>query len=557
MKIKDGDINYFEYDEFINMEKVGEGAFGIVKRADWKSGEIKVALKVLTRNSAVDEHNMKKFLKELNNLRKVCFHPNINQFFGITKEPVSNNYMMVLQYANQGNLREYLMSRFNSLQWSDKVQLALDITRGLKCLHSRKIIHRDLHAKNILVHKDRPMIADLGLSKQLNVDITSSSTVYGMPAYVDPQCYKSDNYIRDKKSDIYSLGVLLWEITSGCPPFSKSPIHTLNIKIANGLREQPVVNTPLPYVNLYKKCWNDDPDLRPTVDEVFEALERMSSRDNTINVNNEINSSAILKDLNKLILNSNNSDSINQDDSLPQSMIISTTIDLSQQISTPLSSVLSSISEDETGLNNTLNEIIIGYLDYNKKGQTSSFDFDKVLRKYESKSREIFNYLLNNPEIHHHKVMVGKFYHEGFGCKQNDDLAFEWYTKAIQQNDINGYYEIGHYYYCKINYEKAFEFFHLAIDNGLNTAFYFLAYCYKFGYGLDNDPVEAFKLYKTSSENGFIPSQYELAKCYKNGIGTQEDKNEALKWYKSYRNNDGKCEVTSDIEEIEKELGQK
>lgn len=52
--------------------------------------------------------------------------------------------MMVLQYANQGNLREYLKNKFISLEWNDKVQLALDITRGLKCLHSRKIIHRDL-----------------------------------------------------------------------------------------------------------------------------------------------------------------------------------------------------------------------------------------------------------------------------------------------------------------------------------------------------------------------------------------------------------------------------
>lgn len=52
--------------------------------------------------------------------------------------------MMVLQYANQGNLREYLKNKFNSLEWNDKIQLSLDITRGLKCLHSRKIIHRDL-----------------------------------------------------------------------------------------------------------------------------------------------------------------------------------------------------------------------------------------------------------------------------------------------------------------------------------------------------------------------------------------------------------------------------
>jgi hypothetical protein len=79
-KIKDGDINYFEYEEFTNMEKVGEGAFGVVNRADWKSGEIKVALKVLTRHSTVDEHNMKKFLKEVMNVFKnnLLYGTNIN-----------------------------------------------------------------------------------------------------------------------------------------------------------------------------------------------------------------------------------------------------------------------------------------------------------------------------------------------------------------------------------------------------------------------------------------------------------------------------------------------
>ena len=59
-------------------------------------------------------------------------------------DPLSNNYMMVLQYANQGNLREYLKNNFNSLQKNDKIQMALDIACGLKCLHSKEIIHRDL-----------------------------------------------------------------------------------------------------------------------------------------------------------------------------------------------------------------------------------------------------------------------------------------------------------------------------------------------------------------------------------------------------------------------------
>src|ERR1051325_2069271 len=116
------------------------------------------------------------------------------------------------------------------------------------------------------------MIADFGLSKQLSVEVTSNSKAYGMPAYFEPQYYKKENYVRDKRSDIYSLGVLLWEITSGRPPFSETPAHILIYKVANGHREEPIINTPSAYINLYQKCWDDDPDLRPNIDDVFDIL---------------------------------------------------------------------------------------------------------------------------------------------------------------------------------------------------------------------------------------------------------------------------------------------
>ncbi|CAB5375858.1 unnamed protein product [Rhizophagus irregularis] len=125
---------------------------------------------------------MENFVRELQLLHQVNVHPNINRFLGVTKDPVHDDYIIILQYANQGNLREYLEKSFLSLHWKDKAQMALDITCGLKYLHSRQIIHRDLHAKNILVNN-------------------------GMPAYIDPQCYINNNYKRNKKSDIYSLEV--------------------------------------------------------------------------------------------------------------------------------------------------------------------------------------------------------------------------------------------------------------------------------------------------------------------------------------------------------------
>ncbi|CAI2179126.1 13898_t:CDS:2 [Funneliformis geosporum] len=155
---------------------------------------------------------------------------------------------MILEYANGGNLRDYLGNKRNfiSLQWKDKIRMALDITSGLMCLHKDNIIHRDLHSKNILVHNNRLMIADLGLSKKIT-EVTTTSKFEGMAEYIDPQCYIIDKYIRDKKSDIYSLGVLLWEITSGRPPFSNFDNRfTLIYQLINSqIRESPEENTPL------------------------------------------------------------------------------------------------------------------------------------------------------------------------------------------------------------------------------------------------------------------------------------------------------------------------
>ncbi|GBB96741.1 hypothetical protein RclHR1_02820004 [Rhizophagus clarus] len=547
-KIREEDINSFEYDEFINLEKVGEGAFGIVNRADWKSGKIKIALKILTNNSAINEinnenrkSNMEKFIKELKILRKVGFHPNINQFYGITKDPKSNNYVMVLQYANQGNLREYLKINFKSLQWNDKIRMASEIACGLKYLHSTKIIHRDLHAKNILVHNSTLMIADLGLAKELTVEGSSNSVVYGMPAYVEPQCYKYSDYVRDEKSDIYSLGVLLWELTSGYPPFSRNLAHrdtALAYKIANGHREEPIINTPKVYVNLYQRCWDDDPNLRPSVNEVFHILEEQYNTipkilEDVIKIDN---------DKNNLVLNDQNNLKLSH---------------LRNPLGEPPSFFTPRIYENEReSIINATTEIVNAYLKRNKIGWTKEFSFPKILEKHKSNAEKIFGNLINNQTIRQYEVMVGYFYEDGFGINKNEIVAFEWYKKA---KNLNGNFELGYCYNygysIKKNLKEALKLYKQASDEGLNIATYFLAANYEFD-NEGNKFNEAFKLYKKSAEKGFIPSQYKLATFYEQGKGTQQNKIEALKWYKLFLENDGVYSATYNIKdgELEKNL---
>ncbi|GBB89461.1 hypothetical protein RclHR1_16150002 [Rhizophagus clarus] len=170
--------------------------------------------------------------------------------------------------------------KFSKLQWDVKIQMALDITRGLMCLHSEKIIHGNLHSCNVLVNNGSVKITDLRLLKQV-ADITSEYAVY-----VEPQYLHNSSYERDMKSDIYSFGILLWELSSGRPPFfdyiqKAFGLIRIENKLLNGEREKPVTDTPLEYIQLYQKCWHDDPNLRPEINEAYKILSELKSQLNS------------------------------------------------------------------------------------------------------------------------------------------------------------------------------------------------------------------------------------------------------------------------------------
>ncbi|KAF0499726.1 kinase-like protein [Gigaspora margarita] len=240
--IFDEHINYLEYNKFTDPIEIGTGGFGTVTKYNWKDCELTVALKCLKVDKSLDEKSIKDFIKELKLLQKTHYHPNTIKLYGITKD-LCESYNIVLQYADEGNLREYFKRNFAKLEWADKLLIAKGIAFGLLFLHNNNIIHRDL---NILMHQGQPKIADFGLSKQTNgTSSTLNSVINGVPAYIDPQCFLDENYKRDMKSDVYSFGIILWEISSGMPPFQHiSNAMVVAIHILNGKREESKDGTP-------------------------------------------------------------------------------------------------------------------------------------------------------------------------------------------------------------------------------------------------------------------------------------------------------------------------
>ncbi|GBC32861.2 kinase-like domain-containing protein [Rhizophagus irregularis DAOM 181602=DAOM 197198] len=303
-------FRYYEYKYFNNIQVIGSGAFGKVYRASWKNSGQYLALKsFLNFNDAT----IKEIVHELKFQLKIQFHDNIINFYGITKlEPGSENqndltkeYLLVMEYADSGTLKDYLKKNFNNLTWDDKYNLAYQLACAVSCLHNEGIVHRDLHSCNILIHKNTIKLADFGLSRRIGSS-SSQSKIFGIIPYIDPKRFSSqrknksvqsnennDIHKYNEKSDIYSIGVLLWEISSGRPPFSTGDDEydiDLAIEILKGRREDPIPDTPDNYIRLYTDCWNGEPDNRPTINEVVKRLRATITDTNIITENHQIKS---------------------------------------------------------------------------------------------------------------------------------------------------------------------------------------------------------------------------------------------------------------------------
>ncbi|RIA96645.1 kinase-like domain-containing protein [Glomus cerebriforme] len=193
-----------------------------------------------------------------------------------------------MQYADGGDLRHYLENNFEKLTWIDKKKLAYQIADGLNYLHNENVLHRDLHSRNVVIHENNAKIIDFGISRIQNQESGGFIRNRGVIAYMDPKRISDPDFPYTKSSDIYSFGVLMWEISSGRPPFknnsfSQNDITALGISITNGAREKTIPNTPKEYEILYKNCWDQEPNNRPTICKI--VLEKFAKMGFGINAN--------------------------------------------------------------------------------------------------------------------------------------------------------------------------------------------------------------------------------------------------------------------------------
>ena len=184
---------------------------------------------------------------------------------------------MVMEYAQNGSLRQHLNNSFNSLNWNNKIYNLYGIAAGLKIIHGKGLIHHDFHCGNILnskkVDEDKSLyslITDLGLCRPANVETSPNNNkqIFGVLPYVAPEVLRGKEYTQ--ASDIYGFGIIAHELCTGLSPYHDIPHDEfLAIKICQGLRPTSNYKIPQLILDIIQECLDADPLKRPKADELY------------------------------------------------------------------------------------------------------------------------------------------------------------------------------------------------------------------------------------------------------------------------------------------------
>uniref|UniRef100_A0A8C2ESR4 Fibroblast growth factor receptor n=1 Tax=Cyprinus carpio TaxID=7962 RepID=A0A8C2ESR4_CYPCA len=276
---------------------LGEGCFGQVVMGeaigldkDKPNRITKVAVKML--KSDATEKDLSDLISEMEMMKMIGKHKNIINLLGACTQ--DGPLYVIVEYASKGNLREYLRARrphgmeycynpdkvpVECMSIKDLVSCAYQVARGMEYLASRKCIHRDLAARNVLVTEDNVMkIADFGLARDVHhIDYYKKTTNGRLPVkWMAPEALFDRIYTH--QSDVWSFGVLLWEIfTLGGSPYPGVPVEELFKLLREGHRmDRPSACTQEIYL-MMKDCWHAVPTQRPTFKQLVEDLDHTLS----------------------------------------------------------------------------------------------------------------------------------------------------------------------------------------------------------------------------------------------------------------------------------------
>lgn len=486
-------------------KEIGRGGMGVVYEALQLGLDRKVALKMLLSDISKDDIGWKRFEVEAKAASSLN-HPNIIKVYEYAVSEFGLPYM-VMDFI-EGESLDDLLNRQHRLTLAQVLPLFVDITNALNHAHKRNVVHRDLKPSNIMLVKNDddeiiPLILDFGIAKiftqpgKAALNLTKTGEVFGSPLYMSPeQCMGQP---LDPRSDIYSLGCILYQALSGDTPIKGE--NFLNV-LYNHMNAKPksldLVSLKIPneLVEVIYKCLSKSPSER------YDTMAQLKSE--LILVQNLLNG-----------IEHEYDENASKKFTIPSKSISSETEDTTVNVTNNLESQKSQ-SQDLENL-----EALQNSIDSSESNNQSPY-IDKLLSKAKSGDLEAqfdlgwayevgdelkpdlrmaFHWFKTAAEGGHAQAMhkTGYMYEKGFGTASNEKRAFEWYKKAADAGDIHGERDLG--------------------------------YCYRYGVGVEEDLDLAFFWSSKAAQNGDFTSQCTLGDFFYYGVMGNTDIKKAIEWY--------------------------
>ncbi|RIA92859.1 kinase-like domain-containing protein [Glomus cerebriforme] len=294
-------IEWIPYNKFSNIKYLTSSRYSEIFTANWIDGSYnkwnpekqelrrygtrEVILKKSNNFKSVDQRY---FFEEAKLLLSMSSKwRNLVKCYGITQDPDTENYMLVMKQMDI-DLRKYLQQFHNQLTWRERINIVYIIIYALSIIHKENAIHGDLHSGNILYKEyyNSWYIGDIALRGPANKPLES---IYGNLPYIAPEVIAGKKYTSE--SDIYSIAMLMWEISSGQPPFYDEHDYDVTMKVISGIRPKIVPETPLEYKKLMQQCWDANPSNRPdgiTLKNRIEELRALYKNEDKRIINQEL-----------------------------------------------------------------------------------------------------------------------------------------------------------------------------------------------------------------------------------------------------------------------------
>lgn len=271
------------YDRYVIQKQLGEGSFATVHLAHLKAKpSCKVALKTVRIGDFEDDKWKRLALSEVDIINKVS-HPNILECFASFIDENGARLVMVLEYADKGDLEHFLhdcyFEKHKRLPEQQIWRFFVQIANAIAFMHTKRLLHRDLKPANVMLKSDGNLkVCDFGLSRLMSLKTNVVRTNVGTPYYMSPERTLGEGYTF--ASDVWSLGCILYEMATGGSPFigERSNEFALAMRVKTG--EYP----PIPDDNitteldlLVRLCLRLDMGQRPTADQVYRYAKKMDT----------------------------------------------------------------------------------------------------------------------------------------------------------------------------------------------------------------------------------------------------------------------------------------